>query len=98
MRLWQMALAVASIAVVLTITRDPVGRVFVIVFATGLGEIVLGLTSVMALFQTVGAIGDAKRLSDHVEAVAATTAVLAVGSALMSACLFVGAWLVAALV
>lgn len=98
MRLWQMAFAIATLAVVMTIARDPIGRTFVIVFTTGLGEVVLGLTAIMALFQTVGAIGEAKRLSDHVEAIAATTAVLTVGSALMSAWLFVGAWLVTALV
>ncbi len=98
MRLWQLTFAVATLAVVMTIARDPTGRAFVIVFTTGLGEVVLGLTSIMALFQTVGAIGEAKRLSDHVEAVAATTAVLALGSVLMSAWLFVGAWLVAVLV
>jgi hypothetical protein len=98
MKLWQMVFAIVLIAVVLVLFRDPTGRVFVIVFVTGLGEFVLGLAAVMALFQTVGALGEAKGLFDHFEALAATTGVLAVGSGGMSGLFFAGAWLVSILV
>ena len=42
------------------IVRDEVGRVAVIVFFTGLGTCVAGVASIMALFQTVGALGEAR--------------------------------------
>jgi hypothetical protein len=94
MRLAHVLFAVGLIAIVMTLFRDPFGRVFVIVFATGVGEVVLGLAALMALFQTVGALGQAEGLSDHAEALAATSVILAVASVTMSAWLFVGAWLV----
>lgn len=98
MRLAHLILIVALLAFVMALAREPIGRVFVIVFATGLGEIVVGLGSITALFQTVGAIGEAKTLAARAEALAATTLVLAVGAAAMSACLFAGAWLIASCV
>ncbi len=98
MRLWHLIFAVASLAVVLTLCRDPMTRTFVIVFLTGLGELAFGLAAVMALFQTVGALGEARGVYDHAEALAATTVVLATSTALMSALLFAGAWLVATFV
>ena len=55
-----------------------------IVFVTGLGETALGVTAIMALFQTVGAIGMARGLLEHAEAMAATTVVLVVATAVMS--------------
>ena len=98
MRLIHLVFAVAVVGFVLTLSRDPIGRVFVIVFCTGLGEIVIGLASVMALFQTLGAFGEAKGVPAHCEALAATTMVLTLATALMSAWLFVGVWLVVTLV
>jgi hypothetical protein len=96
MRIAHLIFVVALAAIVLSIARDDVGRVAVIVFFTGLGEVVLGTTALMALFQTLGALGEARGPAAHVEALVATTAVLAAATALMSACLFVGAWLVQA--
>jgi hypothetical protein len=96
MRLWHVSAAVVALAFVLTLGRDPTSRVFLILFATGLGESALALAAVMALFQTVGAFGAATSLPDHAEAVAATTVVLAVATAAMSAWMFAGFWLVAA--
>ena len=95
MRLAHLLLVVAVLAFVLALARDPMGRVFVIVFTTGVSELALGLTSIMALFQAVGAFGEAKSFSAHAEALAATTVVLAVGTAAMSGCLFAGAWFIA---
>src|SRR4051794_19686015 len=93
MRLWHTLFLVAGLACVLTLTREPIGRAFVIVFLTGLGEVGFGLAAVLALFQTVGALGEAKGLFAHAEALMATTVVLALSTALMSGWLFVGAWL-----
>ena len=36
------------------------GRIALIVFVTALGEVVIGTTAVLALFQTIGALGEAK--------------------------------------
>jgi len=96
MRLWHLSLAVIVIAVVMSIARDPAGRVALIVFATGLYEVVLGTTALLTLFQAVGAIGEAKGLQAHVEALAATTVVLVASSLIMLAGFFAGAWLVRA--
>ncbi len=76
MRLWHLTVVILVVGIVLSVVRDPVGRVALIVFVTGLGEAALGLAAVMALFQTIGAIGMARGLLDHAEAVAATTLVL----------------------
>lgn len=94
MRLAHLLFLVALLALTLTMLREPIGRVFVIVFLTGLGELVLGLTAVMALFQTIGSFGDAKEFVEHVEALAATTVVLAIGTAAMWLWLFMGVQLV----
>lgn len=94
MRLWHLVILVAALAVGLTLLRDPIGRVFVIVLFTGVGELMFGLATLMALFQTVGAMGEAKAVVDHAGALAATGAVLCVGTAVMSGWLFVGAWCV----
>lgn len=94
MRLWHLLLGAVVLAVILTIARDPAGRVAMVVFCTTLGEVVLGTGAIMLLFQTVGAIGEAKGLYEHVEAVFATTVVLAVGTALMWGLLVIGGWLV----
>jgi hypothetical protein len=98
MRLWHTLFMVAALACVLTLTRDPVGRAFVIVLLTGLGEVGFGLAAVLALFQTVGALGEAKGVYAHAEALAATTVVLTLSTALMSGWLFIGAWLVSVFV
>lgn len=96
MRLWHLAFFVFSLAIVFTIARDTVGLIALIVFATALGEVVMGTTAVMALFQTIGEIGMARGLFEHGQAVAATTIVLIVATAVMSVWLFIGAWLVQA--
>lgn len=96
MRLQTIALVILFVAFILTLCRDPAGRVGVIVFFTGVGEVGLGLAAVMALFQTLGAIGEARGLLEHADALAATAAVLAVGAAVMSLWLFVGVWCIQA--
>jgi membrane associated rhomboid family serine protease len=94
MRLWHLVVGIIAIAMVLAIVRDPIGRVAFIVFCTALGEVIIGTSTVLALFQTIGALGEAKGLFAHAEATASTAIVLVVGSTLMSSWLFAGAWLV----
>jgi hypothetical protein len=94
MRLWHLVFAILVVALVLTIARDPAGRVAVIVFITGLGEVVLATTALLALFQTIGAIGEARSRIDHAQALLATTLVLTVATSIMAGLLFAGAWLV----
>ena len=98
MRLWHLALLTLVTAVILSLASDPVGRVSVIVFLTGLGDVALGTTALLALFQTLGAIGEARGFVAHVEAIAATTVVLLVASALMTGWLCARACLVKAAV
>lgn len=96
MRLWHLVLIILVLSVVLSLSRDPVGRVAVVVFFTGLGEAVMGTTAILALFQTLGALGEARGLSAHAEAVAATAVVLGIATATMTGWLWVGLWLVQA--
>jgi hypothetical protein len=96
MRLWHLFVVIMVLGAVLAIARDPVGRIALIVFVTALGEVVIGTTSILALFQTIGSLGEAKGLVAHAEAVATTTLVLVLATALMSSWLFAGAWLVQA--
>ena len=67
MRLWHLVLVVFILALILVCCRDLAGRVAVVVFFTAIGELVFGVSSVLAL-----------------------------GTALMAGCFFVGAWLVQA--
>ena len=94
MRISTLLFAVLVIGTVLGIARDEVGRVAVIVFVTGLATTVSGVAAIMALFQTLGAFGEARTLGSHVEALAATVLVLTVGSTIMLGLMFAGALLV----
>jgi hypothetical protein len=96
MRLWHLLVFILGLSLVLTIGRDQVGRIALIVFVTALGEVIIGTTAVLALFRTIGAIGEAKGLFGHAEAVAGTAVVLIVATTIMSSWLFAGAWLVQA--
>ena len=98
MRLWHLIFAVAGVGLVMTLARDPMSRVFLIVFGTGVGELVFGLTAIMALFQTIGSHSEAQGLGEHAEALAATSFVLTVGTATMSGWLYIGMWLIRAYV
>jgi hypothetical protein len=94
MRLWNLVLAILVIGIIMGIARDEVGRVAVIIFFTGLGTVVAGLTSIMALFQTIGALGESRSFGTCVEALAATVVVLFVGSATMLGVMFGGGLLI----
>lgn len=94
MRILHLIFAVMMAAVVMTVAREPVGRVALVVFITGSVEIVLGLTFIMTLFRTFGAIGEARSVLAYVEAIAATAVVLVVASYVMNTVLWAGVWLV----
>jgi hypothetical protein len=94
MRLWHLFVFIVGLSLILTIVRDQVGRIALVVFVTALGEVVIGTTAVLALFQTIGSIGEAKGLFAHAEAVATTALVLIIATTIMSSWLFAGAWLV----
>jgi hypothetical protein len=96
MRLWHILVVVLALGLLLAIARDVVGRVALIVFVTALGEAILGTTAILALFQTIGGIGEAKGIFAHVEAVATTALVVIIATTVMASWLFAGAWLVQA--
>ena len=94
MRLSTCAFYIVVLAIVFTLLRDEVGRVAVIVFVTGLGVTVGGVTAIMGLFQTIGAFGEAQTLYAHAEAVLATIVVLVVASTGLLLTMFAGGYLV----
>jgi hypothetical protein len=94
MRLWHLLFGVFLTALLLVIIRDPAGRVGVVVFFTGLGEVVFGVFALLALFQTVGAIGQSDSLASYLQALTATILVLAIASFVMNGLLWVGCWLI----
>ena len=94
MRLSTLCFVVVVLAVMFTLMRDEVGRVGVIVFVTGLIMTVAGTAALLALFTTIGALGEARTLYHHVEALVATALVLAVGSSGMLGAMFLGAYFI----
>jgi hypothetical protein len=96
MRLWHLLVVILAIGLILAIVRDTVGRIALIVFVTALGEAIIGTTAVLALFQTIGGIGEAKGLFAHAEAFATTALVVIIATTVMASWLFAGAWLVKA--
>jgi hypothetical protein len=94
MRLWQWLVAVMCAALVLAIVRDDAGRVAMVVFVTGLGEVAVGTASLMMLFQTIARVGDARGFFGHVEALAESALVLVLATAAMNALLWAGVWMV----
>lgn len=98
MRLWHLYVAVLVLAVAMAVARDEVGRVALVIFLTALGAVVLGTSSVLMLFRTVGAFGSARSLGAHLEAVAATAGVLAIGGGATLGVIWCGAAVVHAVV
>ena len=94
MKLGTWLFAILVLAVAMGISRDEVGRVAVIVFVTGVAVIASGLAAILALFRTIAALGEARNLFDHLEAMAATVGVLAIGSTIMIGLFFAGARMV----
>jgi hypothetical protein len=94
MRLWHLVLTVFLLACVLTAARSDAGRVAIVVFVVGLAEFACATTAIMALFRTVGAIGEARDLGSYLVAVSATVLVVFFGSLIMNSLLWLGVSLV----
>ena len=90
MRLWHILFAVMLVALILAIGRNDAGRVAIIVFFAGLGEVILGTTALMHLFKTIGQFGAARGLFAHLEALMATAVVLVLATATMNAVMWIG--------
>ncbi len=83
MRILHILFAVFMLALALTVAREPVGRVALVVFITLGAELACGTTAVMLLFQTIAAIGDARDVVEYAQAFLATAIVLSVAAYLM---------------
>jgi hypothetical protein len=94
MRLWHLLFGTFVAAISLAIWKDDVGRVAWLVFWTCFVECAVGLAAIMALFQSIGAIGHAQRAVEYAGAIAATAFILFVGSVSMAGVIWVGVWLV----
>jgi hypothetical protein len=94
MRILHLILLVFFTAIILTLAREPAGRVAIVVFFTGLAECIFGTMAIMSLFQTVGAIGEADRPVAYLEAIIRTALVLLVATLTMNGLLWIGVWLV----
>ena len=90
MKLWHLIFVVFLAALALAISRDPVGRVALVVFTTSLTMIGLGTGSLLLLFRAISAIGSADTTFSTVEACAATAGVVVFGSGSMLFALFCG--------
>jgi hypothetical protein len=93
MRLWHLVVGTMLAALVLAIGRDPVGRFSIAVFVIGVGTVVLGTASLLALFQSFAAVGHAEGFGEHARALAVSAVVLSAATAAIVVWLFVGVWL-----
>ncbi len=94
MRIGHLILAVFLSAIVMSLVRSPAGRVTVVTFVFGTAMMAAALVTLLAMFQTVGSLGEARGLGQHLEALAATAAVTVVGAGVTLMALWAGIWLV----
>jgi hypothetical protein len=94
MRLIHLVGLVLLAAICLSIARDEVGRVALIVFFAGLGTIAVTTAALLLLFRTLGGLGEAQRGLAYVEALAATALVLVLASLAVGGLVLVGVRLV----
>jgi hypothetical protein len=90
MKLWHIVFAVALTALCLAIGRDPIGRVALVVFFTGIGVVGLATASLLLLFRSIAAIGLAQTKASTIEACVTAAAVLFFGIASMLFVLWCG--------
>jgi hypothetical protein len=93
MRLSHLILVVFLCATLFGVAREPYGRVAIVVFCTGGTVIWLALLAIVTLFRTLGALGEARSIYAHLEAIVATGLVLVVASVSINAVLWAGTWL-----
>lgn len=91
MRVWHLLLTIFACAVMLAVANERIGQVFLVMFLTGIAEVVCGTSAVLELFKSIGAIGKADHPAAYVEAVAATALILFIATISMSGLLFIGA-------
>ena len=91
MKIWHLTLAVFVLAIAMTVARDEIGRVALVVFVTAIGEVVLGTSAILMLFRTLGSFGAARSFVAHLQALVATAGVLFFGGASMLAIMWFGA-------
>jgi hypothetical protein len=94
MRIWHNILLVYLAALTLTLCRDPAGRVSIIVFLTGVAELICATSAVMMLFQTLGSIGEAKGLVGRLQGLVASACVLIIAGGMMAGTLAFGLMMV----
>jgi hypothetical protein len=90
MRIWHSILLVYLAALTLTLCRDPAGRVSIIVFLTGIAELICATAAVMMLFRTIGSIGEAKGMVGRLRGLVASVFVLAIAGGMMAGTLAFG--------
>lgn len=98
MKLWHFVVGIMVLAVIMAIARDEVGRVALIMFFTSLGVVIIGTSSIMVLFRTIGAFGAARSWMAHAEATAATACIVVLGGGSMVAVMWLGAFLLSHIV
>lgn len=94
MRVGHLLLAVFLSAIVMSLARTPEGRVMVVTFVFGVAMVAAAITTLLAMFQTVGSLGTARGGAQVVEALVATAAVTVVGAGVTVMALWAGIWLV----
>jgi hypothetical protein len=94
MRIWHSILLVYFVALALTLCREPAGRVGIVVFLTGIAELICATAAVMMLFQTLGSVGEADGLVGRLRGLAASTCVLIVAGGMMAGMLAFGLMMV----
>jgi len=91
MRVWHLLLLVFAAAVMLAVAKERIGQVFLVMFVTGIAEVVCGTTALLNLFKSIGAIGKAESPAAYAEAIAATALILLLATISMTGLMFVGA-------
>ncbi|GAC1336525.1 MAG: hypothetical protein NVSMB14_04160 [Isosphaeraceae bacterium] len=93
MRVWHLLLMIFASAVMLAVANERIGQVFLVMFLTGIAEVVCGTTALLNLFKSIGAIGKAEKPAAYVEAILATALILMIGTIAMTGLMFIGATL-----
>lgn len=89
MRVWHCSFLVLIAAVGIRLSHDATGRVAMVVFF-GLGlTMTVAVAAIMFLFRAIGAIGEAKGMLAHLEAISQTILVLIISSGVMGGLLTV---------
>lgn len=89
-RLWQLCFAIAGLAALLAIARDPLGRFVLVVVAVACGELALVKACLFLLVPIGDYFAETEGVTSDVRAVVATLCVMAVTGVLMFVLLVAG--------